>query len=243
MSNIKLVTESSCDLNEQLINKYDVEVIKQNIAIGDNHYLDGELGVSEFYDMMSQMKELPKTSCPSPEVFKEYYKSCKEDNIIVFTLAAKLSGSYSVATLGEQLLEEDHSITKNIAVIDTESGSVGQALLICLAGEMIKEGKSFDEIVDTLNNKKRDLVFYGALGTLENAIKGGRVNPIAGKIINALNFKAIIKIGDSEVKPVDKARGDNNALKKVVEKILDETNDTTNKKLFIAHADCEEKAL
>ena len=59
------------------------------------------------------------------------------------------------------------------------------------------------------------MVFYGTLDTLENAIKGGRVNPIAGKLINALNFKVIIKIDEGLVKPIDKARGESNSLKKL----------------------------
>ena len=63
------------------------------------------------------------------------------------------------------------------------------------------------------------MYFYGSLETLENAIKGGRINPLAGKIINALNFKIIIKIANHEVKPIDKARGENNSLKKVIEMV------------------------
>ena len=66
---------------------------------------------------------------------------------------------------------------------------------------------------------KNKLVFYGALHTLENAIKGGRINAIAGKIIGALNLKAIIHIADGLVKPIDKARGDKNSINKVIDYI------------------------
>lgn len=242
MSKIRLITESSCDLNKEIANMYNITVIPQNITLNGETYLDGDLDLSKFYDIMSKSKELPKTSCPSPDKFKTSYEECEEDEIIVFTIASKLSGTYSAASLGKQIYEEEVDSKKRIEIIDSECGSIGQCLLILLAARMIEEGKSFDEIVEELNEKKKEVVFYGALETLDNAIKGGRVNPIAGKIINALNFKAIIQIGDSQVKPIDKARGDNNSIKKVVDKILDAVGDDNNKILFIAHADSPLKA-
>ena len=107
---------------------------------------------------------------------------------------------------------------------------------------MIDEDKTMDEIVNTIENIKDEVSFYGTLETLENAVKGGRISPLAGKIIGALNFKAIVQIKDGAVKPVDKARGESNSIKKVASHITTSIEDTKDKILCLMHADCKEKA-
>ena len=89
---------------------------------------------------------------------------------------------------------------------------------------------------------KKDIIFFGALDTLENAIKGGRVNPLAGKVMNALNLKVIIRIDEGLVKPIDKARGGVNSIKKALDYVKSHVNDEKEKTIIIAHANCPEKA-
>ena len=239
---IKIITDSSCDLNKDIIKKYDIKVIPLPVSFEDNTYLDGELSIEEFYSKMKTQKTLPKTACSSPEVFRQTYEECEEDEIIVITITSNLSGVYSTATLGKNLFEEDNK-NKKIYVLDSESGCVSQGILVYLAGKMTKEGKSFDEIINTLEKVKKEIVSFGTLETLEKDIKGGRDNKVAGKIVNALNLKVIIKVGDHEVKPVDKARGDNKALSKVSDKILENIDKSKKDKiLFVAHANNKEKA-
>ncbi|WP_276700272.1 DegV family protein [Romboutsia ilealis] len=241
MKKIRIVTDSSCDLNNEIAEKYNIEIVPLNIAFGDDIYADGEIEKAEFYKMMADSPVLPKTSCPSPERFMRSYEG-EEEEILVITLASKLSGTYSTAVLAKSMFEEEYP-NKKVAVIDTETGSIGQGLLIVKAAQLAEEGKGLDEIVSIIESLKKDIVFYGSLETLENAIKGGRINPIAGKLINALNFKVIVKIGNGEVKPCDKARGDNNSLKKVVENVSSSIKKGEVKSLAIAHANCLDKAL
>lgn len=239
MNKIKIISDSSCDLSKEIIEKYKIDIVPLNISFGEEIYVDGELEKKEFYRKMKESKELPKTSCPSPDMFLKSYEG--EEDVIVLTIASKLSGAYSSALLAKSMYEENNP-NKKIVVIDTELGSVAQGLLAIKGSDMITEGKTFEEIVERLESIKKDVVFYGTLETLENAIKGGRINPLTGKIINALNFKPIIKIGDGEVKPIDKARGDKNSIKKVIDKVCDTINEYENKSLIIAHANCIEKA-
>ena len=241
MRKIRIVTDSSCDLNKDIAEKYNIEIVPLNVAFGDDMYEDGEIEKPEFYNMMDNSPVLPKTSCPSPERFMKSYEG-EEDEILVLTLASKLSGTYSTAVLAKNMFEEEFP-NKKVEVIDTETGSVGQGLLIVKAAQLAEEGKSLNEIVNTIETIKKDVVFYGSLETLENAIKGGRINALAGKLINALNFKVIVKIGNGEVKPCDKARGENNSMKKVVENVCSSIKEGEVKSLAIAHANCLEKAL
>ena len=217
MKKIKIITDSSCDLNKDIVEKYNIEIVRLNVSFGEETYVDGEMDNATFYSRMASEKQLPKTSCPSPEKFAESY-DCDEDEILVITLTSKLSGTYSTAVLARNIFLEENT-SKRIEIIDSANGSVGQGLLVVKAAQMAQEGKSLDEIVEEIERIKDDVIFYGSLETLDNAIKGGRVNPIAGKLINALNFKVIIQITEGVVKPVDKARGDNNSIKKVIDSI------------------------
>lgn len=240
MNKIKLITDGSCDLPVDIINKFNINIVPLNISFGQEHFISGvNIDNNTFYSKMSESKELPKTSCPSPDKFMEAYEG--EEDIIILTLASKLSGTYSTAVLAKEMYLSENN-NKNIQVIDTESGSIGAGLLVIKAAKLIEEGKSMDEIVSEIEKLKKELVFFGTLETLDNAIKGGRINPIAGKIINSLNFKIIIQISDGVVKPIDKARGENNSIKKVIEKLFDSTGDFANKTLAIAHANCIDKA-
>lgn len=239
MNKIKIVTDSSCDLNKDIIEKYNIKVVPLNVSFGEDTYIDGELDKKEFYERMKNSSELPKTSCPSPEKFMQSYEG--DEDVIIFTIASALSGTYSAALLAKNMMLEENP-DKKIAVIDTETGSIAQGQFIIKAAKLREEGKSFEEIVETIETLKKDKFFYGSLETLENAIKGGRVNPLAGKLINALNMKVIIKIGDGVVKPIDSARGCNNSIKKVVGRISDMVKDGKYTSLAIAHANCLDKA-
>ena len=239
MNKIKLITDSSCDLNKDIIEKYIIHVVPLNVRFGEDTYIDGELDIKLFYERMSSSKELPKTSCPSPEKFISSYEG--DEDVIVFTIASKLSGTYSTAVLAKNMMLEENP-NKKIAVIDTETVSIAHGQYVVKAAKLIEEGKSFEEVVETIETLKKDHFFYGSLETLDNAIKGGRVNPVAGKLINVLNMKMIVKVGNGEVKPIDSARGSNNSIKKIIGKISDVISEGNYTSLAIAHANCLDKA-
>lgn len=150
--NIKIITDSSCDLSLEMINKYNIGVVSLNVSIDGTNYKDTEMLNSDFYDRMKNSKELPKTSCPSPDIFSSLY-NCKEDNVIVFTLTSKLSATYSTAILGKNLFEENNN--KRVEVIDSETGSVGHGLLLVKTAQLIEQGLSFDEILTSIETMKK----------------------------------------------------------------------------------------
>ena len=140
------------------------------------------------------------------------------------------------------MCEENNTIGK-IAVIDSEVGSVGQGQLAVIASRLIEKGMSFEEIVDILENIKKKIVFYGVLDTLENTIKGGKVNSLTGKIADALDMKVILEIGNHKINPKLRVKGYDNALVKIKELIHDKKIDTSKKSLFIGHANCLHNAI
>lgn len=242
-TNIRIIIEGSTDFPKNLLDEMGVKVVGINVAFGEQNYIGGvEIDEETFYKRMKEEKYLPKTSSPSPDRFIELF-DCEEDEILIITLTSKLSSTYSSAVLAKNMYLENHPETnKKIEVIDSLSGSIGVGLMVYKAYQLAKQGKSLDEVVYYIEDIKKDIVFYGALDTLENAIKGGRVNPIAGKLINALNFKVIIEISEGLVKPVDKARGEGNSMKKLFERVKENVHDVETKTLVIGHSNCEDKA-
>ena len=238
---IKIITDGSCDLPKEVIERVNPDIIGINVCFGVDCYIGGvEIDDKTFYEKMKLSKELPKTSSPSPDKFIEAYK-CEEDEILVFTLTSKLSGTYSNAVLAKTMYLEDHPKNR-IEVIDTQSGSIGVALMMLKCNELIEQGKTMDEILIEIEKYKKNIIFFGALDTLENAIKGGRVNPLAGKAMNALNLKVIIRIDEGLVKPIDKARGSVNSIKKAIDYVRTHVDNEIEKTVIIAHANCPEKA-
>ena len=87
MNNIRIITDSSCDLNKDIIEKYNIKVVPLNVSFEDEIYMDSELDNKEFYEKMKNSKELPKTSCPSPERFINSYEG--DEDVIVLTISSK----------------------------------------------------------------------------------------------------------------------------------------------------------
>ncbi len=148
----------------------------------------------------------------------------------------------------DEILEAIEQMKKDMVfygTLDTLENAIKGGRVNPIAGKLIN-ALNFKVIIkiDEGLQMKKDMVFYGTLDTLENAIKGGRVNPIAGKLINALNFKVIIKIDEGLVKPIDKARGESNSLKKLFTYIKNcvDINEIEHKDVIVGHANCPEKA-
>ena len=241
MSKVRIVTDRASDLPDNIAAKYGIEIAEMDVAFGDDVYYGGKgITIEDFYARMKKEKELPKTSCPSPDKFLEIYKKDNTD-VLVLTLTSKLSATYNCAVLANDMYnEEEH--TNRVKIIDTMSGSIGQGILAVYAAQLAEMGKNIDEIAEEVEKLIDNTKFIGVLQTLENAIKGGRISRLAGSIINTFNFKALVQIDDGLVKPFDKARGENGSMKKLVDLFLEGASDTENKTLFIGHSNCLEKA-
>ena len=135
MRNIRVITDSACDLSTELVKKYGITVIPLNIHIGDETFVDRSVKNSEFYKKMSLSKELPKTSHPSTETFLENYEG--DEDLIVITISSQLSSTYYTASLAQNMCEQNDK-TRKIAVIDSEVGSIGQGQLAVIATKLIE---------------------------------------------------------------------------------------------------------
>ena len=236
---ISLVTDSSCDLPKEYIEKYSINVVPLTVSIDGKDYIEGiDIQSKEFAPMMLSAKDLPKTSMPSPGRFAETFKSLGNmGSILCLTISSGLSGTYQSACLGRDLSGVD------VKVIDTISGSIGHGLMLLKAAEHIQEGLKLDEIIKKIEEYKRIPNILVLLDTLENIVKGGRLSKFHGSVAKALDIKVILgNDGHGEVVMLEKIRGKKKFLKRAVEKVGEMKKDFSDTTFGITHIENIEDA-
>lgn len=226
---IRILVDSACDLSEDYIKAHkNLEVIPIPLT-HKNKTITG-IDLEEFYKLLVETNELPKTSQINPEIYTEYFRKYKDDEIIYISLSSKLSGTFSSANLAKQLLEDEFD-TSNIYLFDSESATISQALLVDIALSEIEKNKNVKEILNTLNNAKKKIKLRVIVDELDFLYKGGRLSKTSAVLGNTLNIKPILELSNGEIKVVAKVRG----LKKANKTILEEFNEKNIEKVFLGY--------
>lgn len=219
---IHLVSDSSCDLPDEIIKELDIHIAPLNILIQDKVYVEKvDLTPREFYKRMEETEELPKTSQPTPESFMTLFDELtKTGEVLCITISAGLSGTYQTA----QMIADSYN--GKVTVYNTRAGSLGHGLIILKAAQLIKEGRGMEEIIAELTAYSDRITIIIILNTLDNIVKGGRLSKFKGTMGKLLDFRAILR-NDSEGKVIllKKVRGKKNLLKEVSEEIRKVSDD------------------
>jgi DegV family protein with EDD domain len=205
---IKIYSDSAIDYSLEEAKALGITIIPIKLTIDNKEYRDYiDITKEKFFKRLETAKEFPKTSQISPYEFEKALEEEKEE-VILFTMSSKLSGTYNSAVLGL-------SDRTNISIVDTLSVSIGMQNLVSVAIKYIKEGKSRKDIVDILNNIKHKLRLCASLDTLENLKKGGRINSAVAFFGELLNIKPIVELVDGKVHLLSKGHGIKNSLSKL----------------------------
>ncbi|SDC53903.1 EDD domain protein, DegV family [Paenibacillus sp. UNCCL117] len=240
---IRVMTDGGADYPAEWKKEGVVHCIPLYVTFGGKRYEDVQ-GEPDFYDMMKTHSELPKTASPSPEDFLRAFALYPDDDILLILLSSSLSSTYAHARLAKEMAEETGVRSGRIEVIDSLTASLGTGLLLFRALEDIRAGHSFDDIVRRSGSRVKHTrtVFY--LDTLENVIKGGRLDRTKGTIASVLSIKLVMQASEAgEVEVTDKVRGRKNALIRLIDKLEDARHGLEEKVLGIAHSNCLEEAV
>lgn len=215
MEKIAIVTDSTADVEEDIVKKYNIKVLPLRIIYKDREYLDRvTITPKEVYDNMD--KEIPSTSLPSMEDMENLYAKLKNEgytHIIAILISSGISGTYNTFNL----VSQNHPEIKS-CVFDSRSITIGEGAIVERCGEMLQEGKSYEEIIKELPNIRDNLIVYYVVDTLKYLIKGGRIGKVAGTIGQVLNIKPIISINkDGVYYTYAKAKGKKQGTNKLVE--------------------------
>jgi len=229
---IKIVTDSTCDLPKEIADFYDIEIIPLNIIFGTTVYKDGiDLNKKEFYNMLAESPEFPKTSQPSPQDFMDVYGRIFErgdvESIISIHLSSKLSGTFNSA---KKAVEESG---KKIYLFDSGTVSLVLGLMTIRAAELARQGEPSHRIIKSLEGMKQNQRLYFTLDNVDYLIKGGRVGKARGFLGKILGLKPILTLVDGEVRPLSKARNQEKIIEYIISLLPD---DLSEGKLAIAHA-------
>ena len=239
-----ILADSCCDLSPELLKKTQAKIAPLTITIDDTHYVDdGTVDIPPYLAAMKASKNPIRSACPSPDLYAEDIRATEGDCFIV-TLSAKLSGSHNAASLGVQLAQEDMP-EKKVHIFDSESASAGETYIALMIHDLIAAGKSFEQIVELVEEKIRSMHTLFVLDSLDNLVKNGRISRTVALLANVLSIRLLMSDdGHGAIKNISKARGIKGALGQMVETCRKHTEGlaAASQRLVISYCNCPERA-
>ncbi|WP_455662117.1 DegV family protein [Pradoshia sp.] len=244
MMNISIITDGSCDIPVEVIEKYDIKLIplhfhfKDHIEYGSERMMDNQ----EFYRRLGN-GEIAKTSACSPSAAMDLLKEelDKGQDVICVTLSSSLSCTFNNIRLASLELLDSYP-DQRITVIDSLTASMAMGMMVIKACMMRDENYTYDQIVHYLNEKKHSYTIEFYVNDLQYLARGGRLNPAIAKIGGMIGIKPILSVIDNgTIESVCKARKTSGAIKQIKDRFL--ASSTAKEMISIVHSNNLDKAL
>jgi len=217
MAKVQIVTDSTAYFTKEYAEENDIKIVPLSVTFSGETKDEGFPGEFEdFYRKLQTSKDFPTTSQPPIEAFAKVYEEILTENkeIVTIVISEKLSGTYNSAMAAANMTAPD-----KISVIDSETTVSNLKMLVMIANDMAKQGKSREEIVETIEREKKKMNVVLAASTLEYLKRGGRLSATRATIGNLLNVKPIIGLKDGKLIAVAKVRGKNKAMEYLVDSV------------------------
>jgi uncharacterized protein len=241
---IALVTDSTCDLSQELIDNYQVNMLPINISFGDNNYLDKvTILPSQFYNLLSKTKEYPKSSQVNEKAFVNLYSHLAShyDSVIAIHLSDNLSGTFNSSKKAATAISKEFG--KKISVINSKNLSGALGLLVLRAAKAIEDGYQHDDVVNLIQELTHNLKIFVSVNDIKYLIRGGRLSATKGLFAKLLNINPIISIDDSgKAIVMDKSFNKKANMEKVISHISKIKNEKQIWNYVVLHAQNEDDA-
>lgn len=200
---IKIVCDSISDLPQEILEKYNVDIVPLTVIFNDKEYLAGEnLTTKDFYKMLRESDSMPKTSQATYVQFKSVFEKYDENTQIIYISGSSIaSGTYQSAMLAKN---DGHD---NVSIFDTGNLSIGSALFVIKACEMVEMGYSVNDILSNLEKHKNEVEVVFSVDTLEYLKMGGRISSTKAALGNLLSIKPILEVKEGLVSQKSQVRG------------------------------------
>jgi DegV family protein with EDD domain len=222
MSRVHIVTDSSCDLTHAETDALGIGVVPLSIRFGADEYIDREqLSVEDFYATMASTGLLPETAAPSPGRFEQEFRAAQAagaESVVCINLSGGLSATVQSARTAANALEGEI----DVRVIDSLSLTGGLGTMVLDAANAAAGGADADAVVQLVESMIGRTEIYGALDTLENLKKGGRIGSAKALLGSMLSVKPIIRIVDGTVEEAGKQRTRRRALEFLRDRLFEE---------------------
>ena len=236
MPGVHIVTDSACDLSDQLVKEHNIVVVPLTIRFGEEELEDRrQLSPAEFWERCRGKGALPQTAAPSPGAFVAAFQQAVDegaDGVLCLTISSKVSGTYASAVTAA-----DTFTSAPVRVVDTYSLTMGQGLLVIAAAEDAAAGMGLDDLVATTADRSGRTRIYGVIGGLEHLQRGGRIGGARALVGSLLNIKPVIQLKDGEVAEESKQRTRARALAYMTEKVK---ADAPVERIAVADGACDD---
>lgn len=200
---VKIMVDSTADMSPEIASQ--TSIVPLLVHFGDEEYIDGvTISHREFYEKLIESDVMPTTSQATPNAFAKAYQSVLDegyDEIVVITIAAKLSGTCQSAIIAAQ------DFDSKVHVVDSHTVTIGSGILAEYALELAAQGLDGAAIAQELTAKRDDVQVIALLDTLEYLKKGGRISKAVALAGGLLSIKPVVGVEDGEIKVLGKARG------------------------------------
>ncbi len=240
---VKILSDSTCDIPRELIEKYGITILPLHILLGEDDYKDGEdITVDEIYAWAEANDKTPKTAAISPEEAMNAINSLLEegDEIVCFSISSTMSGTFSVLNLAADSLE----VTDRVYCIDSQNLSSGIGLMVLEAADMAQAGKSAKEIVEHIEALRPLVRSSFVVDTLTYLHRGGRCSGVAAMAGSMLKLHPRIAVEGGKMEAGKKYRGKmNKVISEYVRDMEDELKKAKPDRVFVTHSGCEQELL
>ena len=239
---VKLVTDSTSYISEELINKYNISIASLNVILQGKSYREVNLDNKYFYEVMDQSEEIPTSSQPSIDELLDIFKSIVKsgDNVVGVFLSSDMSGTYSSAHLAKNMVLEEYPDAR-IEIIDSRTNCMQMGFQVIEGARAAKEGKSIEEVVEVVNNVVKSSRFLFVPDTLRYLKKGGRIGGAAALFGTILQIRPILTVRDGVTSVFEKVRTKKKAVNAIVDKVLDDIKNYGLGDVIVHHINCEEE--
>ncbi len=234
---VRIFSDSTCDLSQELIEKYGIGIIPLYVHLGDKEYRDGvDIQPSDLYKWSDEHGETPKTAAPSVEDVEAFLDKDGDDEYVIFTISASMSTSFNNC----KLAAEDMGMSDRVFVIDSANLSTGIALQVLRAAELAAQGKTGAQIAAYMEQIRGKVRASFVVDTLTYLYRGGRCSGLAAFFGSALKLHPRIAVVDGAMHPEKKYRGKNTRfIMDYVKDMEEDLKKAQSDRVFITHSGCD----
>ncbi|MBQ8149394.1 MAG: DegV family protein [Clostridia bacterium] len=240
---VKIISDSTCDLSQELLERYDIAVLPLQVTLGEESYEDGvNITVDEIYRWADENKTTPKTAAPSIETATNVLRPWLDKGLelICFSVSESMSTSANVMRLAAKELKA----TDKVTVIDSQNLSTGSGLLVIEAAIMAQQGKTAEEITTYVKGLRPLVRASFVVDTLTYLHRGGRCSSVAALAGGMLKLHPKIVVSDGKMGVSKKYRGKmTRVLPEYVEDMKDELLAARKERVFITHSGCDAETI
>lgn len=241
---LKIISDSACDLPEQLTSKYEIDILPFLVYIDDDEFLDGQtIQPSDVYAAMRAGKVPTSAQVPLDLIIATFTKYAQENQPCLYIgFSSKLSGTCNTIRLVTAEIKENYPDWE-ITIIDSFSGCLAQGLIVLEAAQMNKAGVAAQDIIHRVKSRSQNNVEHiFSVDDLNYLYRGGRVSYASAFLGGILSVKPILHVQDGLMIPFQKVRGTKNTIKRICELVQERSLGHPDQLIAISHADDPSKA-